>query len=185
MKLTRKEVCRRYYLKNKDKIKERYHKTYVSKKKARSFICGICDQLFNSYTHNAKYCSKKCKYKAGNMRRYVTLKEHSCNICGKGFISSTKKYYCSDRCRARGKQSPRKLEYDKQWQENNPESRRNSRIKWQAKARDELKDYYVIKSIQGMARKNGFKIKWESITNELIELKRKQLRVHRLIVSNV
>jgi len=75
---------------------------------------------------------------------------------------------------------PESREAIRNWQKRNPEKLRAIVEKYRIKSRDKLNDYYVKACIASNTKGLAFK----DITPELVEMKRKQLKLYRNVKEN-
>ncbi len=171
-----------------------YNYKYIPRAKYKK-ICKYCGVV--CYVRkNASFCSAKCKraFLQENYKSKYKPKQKSriCKTCGNKYNSSSKTKYCSTECRKKREW----VNWDKSSRIcKNPRCKKvyipnknvqkycsaycNSKHKCQQNS-EILSDAYVIK---GINETTG--IEKNMIPPELIELKRIQLRLHRLIVTNV
>lgn len=64
--------------------------------------CIVCGKEFTHKNPRATTCSRECRNEKYRVERMNT--EQICVYCGKKFIGSVSQTYCSDECRAKGRQ---------------------------------------------------------------------------------
>lgn len=65
----RREDLREMMIINKAKVLKAL-KDYHKNKVAKEYVCVVCHSLFNSFSKQAKYCSKKCKWTIDNKKAW-------------------------------------------------------------------------------------------------------------------